>query len=131
MVDSDFYLSEVVKMSTRISESLIKERVSSQWIHSLEADEFVSAKGATKCSTFGNVFDWYTLMCGIVGGIISRRLCCKINTIKERGHNKRGGLVWWEITLKGWGEQKGEGSCVFRLINFRLLINSNFEKKMF
>ena len=28
----------------------------------------------------------------------------KINAIK-RGHNKRGGLVWWEITLKGWNEQ--------------------------
>ena len=30
-------------------------------------------------------------------------LSCKIN--KRKVHNKRGGLVQWEITLKGWGEQ--------------------------
>ena len=33
-------------------------------------------------------------ICQILGGIISRGLCCKINTIKGRDHNKRGGLVW-------------------------------------
>ena len=71
-------------------------------------------------------------MCRIVGGYNKQgvKLLNKYN--KRRGHNIRGVLMWWEITLKEWGKQeKGEGSCAFCLTNFQLLINSNFEKKMF